>query len=136
MIKWHSEANKFWRVYRILIISKEFAYFKYLFKKNNSRVLVYLIIFMNLYFAISSYIIIVQFSGGLQMFCLKSKTSALNTANLMEDSFDFFVKSLLHTTVIWGIKYKKWESVSDAKSETHLVQLIQSWNRYPNTIVN
>lgn len=26
----------------------------------------------------------------------------------------------------------KWESVSDAKSETHLVQLIQSWNRYPN----
>lgn len=30
----------------------------------------------------------------------------------------------------------KWESVSDAKSETHLVQLIQSWNRYPNKTVD
>lgn len=30
----------------------------------------------------------------------------------------------------------KWESISDAKSEIHLVQLIQSWNRYPNKAVD
>jgi len=30
----------------------------------------------------------------------------------------------------------KWKSVCDAKSETHLVPLIQYWNRYANTTVD
>lgn len=56
---------------------------------------------MILYFAVSSYIIIIKFPEVLQMFCLKSKTSSLDAVSLMEYGFDF--KSLLHTIGIWAI---------------------------------